>query len=154
MSELELRNKAEIEAIELTEDEMKAAIQEAKIKKWYHIKNNPYWLKKEFGNKVGRAVWVVLLLVYSSFFNINAQPKDPSSDPDLIGVNVPSDPSGDPDEILNEFPKELVCDSVAIIDQSGKRYLVVFYKQKRIAVYRKEKKSKLNQRTSSGYSFY
>ena len=66
MSELELRNKAEIEAIELTEDEMKAAIQEAKIKKWYHIKNNPYWLKKEFGNKVGRAVWVVLLLVASS----------------------------------------------------------------------------------------
>ena len=66
MSELELRNKAEIEAIELTEDEMKAAIQEAKIKKWYHIKNDLYWLKKEFGNKVGRAVWVVLLLVASS----------------------------------------------------------------------------------------
>ncbi len=66
MSEIELRNKAEIEAIELTEDEMKSAIQEAKIKKWYHIKNNPYWLNKEFGSKVGRAVWVVLLLVASS----------------------------------------------------------------------------------------
>ena len=66
MSELELRNKAEIEAIQLTAEEQKASDFEGKRKKWYHIKNNPYWLKKEFGNKVGRAVWVVLLLVASS----------------------------------------------------------------------------------------
>mgnify|MGYP003451068675 CR=1 FL=1 len=69
MSELELRNKAEIEAIQLTADEQKASDFEGKRKKWYHIKNNPYWLKKEFGSKVGRAVWVILITTLSFFFS-------------------------------------------------------------------------------------
>ena len=45
MSELEKANKAEIEATQLTEEEVKKAIEEAKIKKWFHLKNQPYWGK-------------------------------------------------------------------------------------------------------------
>lgn len=47
MNEVLQSRKAEIEAIELTEEEIKAAIQEAKIKKWFHLKNEPYWIRPE-----------------------------------------------------------------------------------------------------------
>jgi len=45
MSEAERQNKESIEAIELTDQEKVDAIQEAKIKKWFHIKNETYWSK-------------------------------------------------------------------------------------------------------------
>lgn len=45
MSDLERANKAEILAMELTEEEFKKAIEEAKIKKWFNLKNAPYWAK-------------------------------------------------------------------------------------------------------------
>ena len=43
MSQIELDRKAEIEAIELTEVENNAAIQEGKVKKWFHLHNDEYW---------------------------------------------------------------------------------------------------------------
>ncbi len=33
----------DIEKIELTEEEIKAAIYEAKVKKWFHEKSKDYW---------------------------------------------------------------------------------------------------------------
>jgi predicted GIY-YIG superfamily endonuclease len=51
MSELERERKAEIEAIELTEEEVKAAIQEAKIKKWFRQFHQSYWEQLEFKSR-------------------------------------------------------------------------------------------------------
>lgn len=45
MSEYERENKESIEAVELTDQEKIEAIQEAKIKKWFHLKNEAYWSK-------------------------------------------------------------------------------------------------------------
>lgn len=76
MSELELQRKAEIEAMELTEEEVKDALNEAKIKKWFAIKNNPYWHNKEFGSKSfafkvangfnNTAIVIICLFLFSS----------------------------------------------------------------------------------------
>lgn len=47
MSELERERKAEIEALQLSEEEVKAAIQEGKIKKWFHQNSQQEWPSKE-----------------------------------------------------------------------------------------------------------
>lgn len=54
MSQTELDRKAEIEAIELTEEEVKAAILEGKIKKWFEINSDGHYKKLEEREKTGR----------------------------------------------------------------------------------------------------
>lgn len=46
MTELQLRA-AEIEAIELTEEEVREALWTAKVVKWNHERNKEYWEKLE-----------------------------------------------------------------------------------------------------------
>lgn len=42
-----VRDYSDIVATELTEEEWRVAIFEAKLKKWFHEKNRPYWEKVE-----------------------------------------------------------------------------------------------------------
>lgn len=46
---------------------------------------------------------------------------------------------------LSSFLPELVCDSVQIAEQRGKKFLILYYRGKRLVVYRKENKLKKGQ---------
>jgi hypothetical protein len=54
MSEIERDRKDQILAIELTPLEQVAAIEEAKIKKWFKLHNDEYWKAKENAPKTGK----------------------------------------------------------------------------------------------------
>ncbi len=43
-------NKELIEAIQLTEEEVREAIREAKLKKYFHLKSKDYWNEQERTN--------------------------------------------------------------------------------------------------------
>lgn len=97
--------------------------------------------------KVSLALLIMALMAIS--ISANAQPTDPSGDPDSVRHSPPGDPS-DPDlpkddkfgVMLSAFPKELVCDSVQVAHQSGKTFVILYYRGKRVAIYRKQAKLK------------
>jgi hypothetical protein len=75
---------------------------------------------------------ILLFLCLVQSLKSNAQPGDPSGDPDL--------PKGSKDVV--PIKKSLVCDSVQVTNNSGTEFVILYYRGKRVAIYRKEKKRK------------